>query len=97
MMLQNCSVKHLLKPLHDAISRVMQKQSLWRVGGFAGRADNNSATDKAKQRVIETAILRHVLALHLLVAAFLHSDSPPSALYAPENDSFFHHLVESIE
>ena len=52
---------------------------------------------KQRQRVTETVILRHVLTLHLLVAAFLHSDSPPSALYAPENDSFFHHIVESIE
>jgi hypothetical protein len=33
---------------------------------------------KQRQRVTETATLRHVLALHLLIAAFLHSDSPHS-------------------
>ncbi len=54
------------------------------VEGFAARADNNSALDKVEQRVTETATMRHVLALHLLLPAYLECNSPSLALCAPE-------------
>lgn len=54
------------------------------IGGFAVRADNNSALNKVKQRVKKTATMRYVLALHLLVPACLECNSPSLALYVPE-------------
>jgi hypothetical protein len=73
-----------MEQVAETYIRVGVKQFLWRV-------DNNSAPDKAEQRVTETATLRHVLVLHFLVPLSIIS------FVCLGNGSFFHNIVKSPE